>query len=109
MEPTAATWSHLVPRYADFLRSGTLSPRTVELRLYHLARIRRHLGVQPYHVTLEHLVDYSKDRDWAPNTRAVVRASMAVFFRWCHDNEYIEKNPAAKSSRGSVSSRSTKA
>lgn len=96
MEPSLATWSTLVPKYADFLASGTLSPRTVQLRLYHLGRIRRHLGVQPYHVTLEHLVAYSKGRDWAPNTRAVVRASMSVFFRWAHDNEYIPKNPAAK-------------
>lgn len=96
METTRATWSHLIPLYADYLRSGTLSPRTVELRLYHLGRIRRFLGVQPYHVTLEHLNAYTKDRDWAPNTRAVVRASMSVFFRWAVDNEHLLKNPAAK-------------
>lgn len=96
MEPTRATWSHLIPLYADYLRSGTLSPRTVELRLYHLGRIRRFLGVQPYHVTLEHLNAYTKGRDWAPNTRAVVRASMSVFFRFCVDNDYLEKNPASK-------------
>lgn len=96
MEPSDATWSRLIPLYADYLRSGTLSPRTIELRLYHLGRIRRFLGVQPYHVTLEHLNAYTKDRDWAPNTRAVVRASMSVFFRWAVDNEYLVKNPAAK-------------
>lgn len=96
MQPTEATWSYLVPRYAEFLGSGTLSPRTIELRLYHLGRLRRFLRVQPYHVTLEHLTAYSKDRDWAPNTKAVVRASISVFFRWAHDNEYLEKNPAAK-------------
>lgn len=96
MEPTRATWSHLIPLYTDYLTSGTLSPRTVELRLYHLGRIRRFLGIQPYHVTIEHLNAYTKDRDWAPNTRAVVRASMSVFFRFCVDNDYLDKNPAAK-------------
>lgn len=96
MEPTRATWSHLFPLYADYLKSGTLSPRTIELRLYHLGRIRRFLGVQPYHVTLEHLNAYTKNRDWAPNTRAVVRASMSVFFRWAVDNEHLVKNPAAR-------------
>lgn len=96
MEPTRHTWSTLIPKYAEYLASGTLSPRTVELRLYHLQRVRRFLGIQPYHVTLEHLVAYSKGREWAPNTRAVVRASVSVFFKWCVDNEYLEKNPAAK-------------
>lgn len=96
MQPTDATWSQLIPLYADYLKSGTLSPRTIELRLYHLGRIRRFLGIQPYHVTLDHLNSYTKDRDWAPNTRAVVRASMSVFFRWAVDNEHLEKNPAAK-------------
>lgn len=97
MEPIARpTWSRLIPLYADYLRSGTLSPRTVELRLYHLGRIRRFLGIQPYHVTLEHLNAYTKGRDWAPNTRSVVRASISVFWKWAVDNEHLEKNPASK-------------
>lgn len=96
MEPIEPTWDHLIPRYREYLESGTLSPRTVELRLYHLNRIRRHVGVRPGEVTLEHLTGYFQGRSWAPNTRAVVRASMSVFYKFCVDNEYLLKNPASK-------------
>lgn len=96
MESIEPTWDNLVPRYRQYLESGTLSPRTVELRLYHLDRIRRQVGVEPHEVTIEHLTGYFRDRDWSPNTRAVVRASMAVFFKWAIDNEYLTKNPASK-------------
>jgi integrase/recombinase XerC len=97
MQPTLApTWDTLVPRYEKYLTSGTLSPRTVDLRLYHLNRIREWMGVDLAEVTLEDLTGYFYDRDWAPNTRAVVRASMSVFFGWAHDNEYLPKNPAAR-------------
>lgn len=97
MEPSLApTWDTLIPRYRDFLESGTLSPRTVELRLYHLHRVRRFVNVEVHEVTLEHLAAYSRGRDWAPNTKAVVRASVSVFFRWALDNEHLPKNPAAK-------------
>jgi len=96
VEPIEPTWDSLIPRYTDYLESGTLSPRTIQLRLYHLGRIRRHVAVEVGEVTLEHLTGYSKGRDWAPNTRAVVRASMSVFFSWAHDNDYLPRNPAAK-------------
>jgi integrase/recombinase XerC len=101
MEPVASTidsptWDALIPRYREFLESGTLSPRTVELRIYHLNRIRKHVGVKPGEVTLEHLTAYFHGRSWSPNTRAVVKASMSVFYKWAVDNEYLLKNPASK-------------
>lgn len=97
MQPTfAPTWDTLVPRYRDYLESGTLSPRTVELRLYHLGRIRAFINKPVDEVTLEDLASYSRGRPWAPNTKAVVRACMSVFFRWAVDNEHLTKNPAAK-------------
>lgn len=97
MEPTfTPTWSNLLPRYREYLESGTLSPRTVELRLYHLNRVRRFVEVEVAEVTLEHLASYSRGRDWSANTKAVVRASISVFFRWATDNEYMTKNPASR-------------
>lgn len=96
MQPTLPTWDYLIPRYREYLESGTLSPRTVELRLYHLNRVRRHVGVDPGDVTLEHLTGYFQGRLWSPNTRAVVRASMSVFWKWAVDNEYLPKNPASR-------------
>lgn len=94
--PESPTWDALIPRYKEYLESGTLSPRTVELRLYHLNRIRKFVDKKPGDVLLEDLTRYFQGRSWAPNTRAVVRASMAVFYRWAVDNEYLLKNPAAK-------------
>ncbi len=97
MESTETpSWDALIPRYREYLESGTLSPRTVDLRLYHLNRIRKFVNKRPGDVLLEDLTRYFQGRSWAPNTRAVVRASMAVFYRWAVDNEYLPKNPAAK-------------
>jgi integrase len=94
LESSATTWDDILAPYTDYLTSGTLSPRTVKLRLYHLDRIRRHIGKEPGDITLDDLTGYFKDRDWAPNTRAVVRASMAVFFRFAHGTGRIPSNPA---------------
>lgn len=101
MEPTenateSPTWDSLIPRYREYLESGTLSPRTVELRIYHLHRIRKFVGVKPGEVTPEHLTSYFAGRSWAPNTRAVVKACMSVFYKWAVDNEHLVKNPASK-------------
>lgn len=93
MEPT---WETLVPRYAEYLASGTHSPRTVKLRLYHLNRVRKFVGKEPADVTVEDLTGYFTNRTWSPNTRAVVKASMSVFWKWAVDNEYLTKNPASK-------------
>jgi integrase/recombinase XerC len=98
MEPIepSPSWDHLIPRYREYLESGTLSPRTVDLRLYHLNRIRKFADKKPGDVLLEDLTRYFQGRSWAPNTRAVVRASMSVFYKWAVDNEYLLKNPASK-------------
>lgn len=90
------TWDALIPRYREYLESGTLSPRTVQLRIYHLNRIRKFVAKKPGEVLLEDLTRYFQGRSWSPNTRAVVRASMSVFWRFCVDNEYLTKNPASK-------------
>jgi integrase/recombinase XerC len=94
--PESPSWDSLLPRYRQYLESGTLSPRTVELRLYHLNRIRKFLDKKPGDVLLEDLTRYFQGRSWAPNTRAVVRACMSVFYKWATDNEYLLKNPAAR-------------
>jgi integrase len=64
--------------------------------MYHLRRIRKFVNKKPGDVILEDLTRYFQGRSWSPNTRAVVRASMSVFYRWAVDNEYLPKNPAAK-------------
>lgn len=94
--PESPTWDALIPRYKEYLESGTLSERTVELRIYHLNRIRKFLNKKPGDVLLEDLTRYFQGRSWSPNTRAVVRACMSVFYKWATDNEYLPKNPAAR-------------
>lgn len=95
--PESPSWDALIPRYREYLESGTLSPRTVQLRLYHLNRIRKFVGVRPGEVAPEQLTSYfAAHPKWQPNTRAVVKACMSVFYKWCVDNEHLVKNPASK-------------
>jgi site-specific recombinase XerD len=95
--PESPSWDSLIPRYREYLESGALSPRTVDLRLYHLNRIRKFVGVKPGEVTPENLTSYfAAHPRWQPNTRAVVKACMSVFYKWTVDNEHLLKNPASK-------------
>jgi integrase/recombinase XerC len=93
---SSPTWSELIPKYREYLESGTLSPRTVQLRLYHLNRVRKFVAKEPGEVVTADLTSYFSGRDWSGNTRAVVKASMSVFWKWAVDNEYLLKNPASK-------------
>jgi hypothetical protein len=67
IEPPAESpsWDALIPRYREYLESGTLSPRTVDLRLYHLNRIRKFVNKRPGDVLLEDLTRYFQGRAWA--------------------------------------------
>jgi integrase len=95
MEPTQPpTWQELIPPFSAYLTAGKKSPRTVELRLYQLRRLRQATGLEPSSITSQHLIDMLANPNWMPNTAATARASYASFFRWACGLGHLPADPA---------------
>lgn len=97
MEPIQhPAWENLLPLYVTYLEGGRKSPRTRELRLYQINRLRREYGVQPGEITKQNLVDMLAKPEWKAATAATARASYASFFGWALEFEHLPANPAAR-------------
>lgn len=98
MQPISPTptWEELLPAYLAHLRAKRRSPRTIELRKYQVKRFFTATGLLPHDVTLEHLRDWMANPDWAPNTCAVVRASLGGFLGFLYEEDLLPANPAKR-------------
>lgn len=94
-DPTP-TWEELLPAYLAHLRAKRRSPRTIELRQYHVKRFFTATGLLPHDVTLEHLRDWMANPDWAANTCAVVKASLGGFLGFLYEEDLLPTNPAKR-------------
>lgn len=90
------TWHDFMPAYTANMISARRSPRTIELRTYQVERFFRNTGLDVHEVTLDHLRAYMGNPDWSANTAQVVKSSLAGFFRFCHEEELLPTNPAAR-------------
>lgn len=102
MEPThRAFWRDLKPLYIRYLVSARRADHTKQLRIRHFDRFLMAIAGQAGNVDLASikpaaLTNYlGAHPEWAPNTLAGQRASLAGAFRWAHDLGYIPTNPAA--------------
>ncbi len=92
-----ATWLDLMPAYLEHLRLKNRSPRTIELRTYQLKRFFMATGHLPAAVTIEDLRGYMDTDRWSPNSKQVVKSSLAGFFKFLYEEEILlGKNPALR-------------
>lgn len=82
--------------YLTHLRGKRRSPRTIELRQYQIGRFFRATGIAPADVTIDDLRSWMDRPEWAPNTAAVVKASLSSYFGYLHDEEILAHNPAKR-------------
>ena len=68
--------------WARWLRASGRPETTIGLRRYHVARVFRETGADPWSVTAEDLVMYLSGQRWAPETRRAYRASLRSFYAW---------------------------
>ena len=55
----------------------------------------------PIHgVRQEHILDFLNERDLAAATRRSYQDRLRIFFRWCHDQKLVKKNPVPDRGRG---------
>lgn len=82
--------------WVSFLRAAGRPETTIRLRVYHVARIGRELGVgDPWTVTGEELVEwFARYPHWSKDTRRSYRSSARAFGEWAVATGRIERNPA---------------
>lgn len=88
-------YAEIIPPYIQFMKAANRSPRTIELRLYHLDTLRkRHPDLEAEQITDDMLVDMLANPDWAPNTKGAFRSSMTGFFRFAFKKGLLPDDPS---------------
>lgn len=86
-EKTLRSWS-------NWMKAASATPDTIEQRTYHIRRVMSELGVSPWEVTTEQLINYLSSKNWKPNTRRSYRGSLRSLYRWAVDQGHVETSPA---------------
>ena len=89
-----STWRAALDDYRRWLMASGCSKQTVRIRCYHVRRFALAAEVEPFDVRLADLLAFTSDREWGPNTRHSVNASLTGFYRWAVAAEHIVRNPA---------------
>jgi integrase len=76
------TWGGEIEAWTTAAVGASLSPKTIQLRRYYLARFASWCEVGPWDVIPDHVSEWLAVEDWAPETRKSARASVRVFYRW---------------------------
>ncbi|MGN7133883.1 tyrosine-type recombinase/integrase [Rhodococcoides corynebacterioides] len=96
-------WAFAIGAWDEYLRSAGHPKDTRYTRTYHLRRFGAdHAKLSPWSVTLDHLLAWTANKDWSPNTRRSYRVSLRVFFTWAHARGHMPSNPAFELPKVSV-------
>lgn len=88
-------WQAELDAYAVWLRAAGRPPSTQYQRLYHVRSLAAELGIGPYEVTAEQLLEYQAGHDdWSPHTRRARRSSIRLFYSWAHRTGRIPADPS---------------
>ncbi len=86
-------WLPELARFRSF--QSALYPRSsIKLRDYHLRRFARWVGIPPYEVTWQMMLEHLDNPAWSTNTRRAARTSLAAFYRWAYLTEATPTNLA---------------
>lgn len=88
------TWGHEVEAWARHLRAGGRPSTTIGLRTYHIARLGRAIGGEPWSTSADDLIGWFGEREWARDTRRSWRSSCRAFWAWGVATGRTSSNPA---------------
>lgn len=95
-------WETILARFDAYQRAASLSARTIDNRRQVLERLARMSGVPPTEVALDHLIEFLNRPNartggpMAPGSKQVERSYLQCWGQWMLEEEYVEKNPAAR-------------
>lgn len=71
-----------VQQWARWMAAANNTPDTIAQRVYHVTRVLREIGGDPWAVTADQLIDWLGAQGWKPNTMRAYRASLRAFYTW---------------------------
>lgn len=83
-----------VAHWVTWMKAAGYRPDTIAQRSYHVTRALREIGVSPWLVTVDQLIEWISSKDWKPNTLRSYRASLIAFFTWAQAHGLRPDNPA---------------
>lgn len=86
-------WGSELEEFAAWYSVAVGSIGTLKLRLYHVRRFARTVGVDPAAVTLELLTGYLADQEWSPSTLRSVMSSLRSFYAWAAATGRVSADP----------------
>lgn len=84
-----------ITKWAIWLRAAGRPATTIELRTYHVRRVMREIGTDPWTLSVEDLMSYLASKSWSPETRRSYRASLRGFYAWGQATGRRADSPAA--------------
>lgn len=87
-------WLDAINLYIAHMRSAGAPITSQNTRRQHLQQMARRIGVGPWEVTDELLVEWAGKQVWAPSTRHGRRTSFREFWRWAKRRKLTRHNPA---------------
>lgn len=76
------------------MRAANNRPDTITQRVYHVQRMLKETGADPWTMSSEDLVEWLGSKAWKPNTLRSYRASFRAFFTWGQGVGRRSDNPA---------------
>lgn len=87
-------WLNAIDLYIAHMRAAGAPLTSQNTRRQHLQHMARRIGIGPWEVTGERLVEWAGDQVWALSTRHGRRASFREFWRWAKQRKLTRHNPA---------------
>ena len=75
-------WAQAIDDYLAAQRVGGYPVTTQNTRRQHLQHLARRIGVEPWEVTADQLVNWSAEQEWAASTRHHRRVTFRSFYKW---------------------------
>lgn len=89
-------WADALDRYTLVMRAASRSDATIRARRDQLAHLARRIGVGPWEVTCDALLEYVGAQRWMQETRRGRYAGFREFWRWGRRAGLISSNPTKR-------------
>ncbi|GAB3867457.1 tyrosine-type recombinase/integrase [Nocardioides maradonensis] len=87
-------WQTAIVEWERFARLHRGPETTIRTRKDHLRLLAKSIGVGPWDVTGEQLLEWFAGRSWAANTYRSRRTTMRAFYKWALEAGKVETSPA---------------
>ncbi len=92
---TPSTWPLVIADYRTWMLAATLSPNTIDLRVYQLHRLARTFP-DPWAITSHELATWLAGHGWSASTIRCWRSTLGSFYGWAVTTRRIRYSPTAE-------------